>query len=138
MDDENGIAPDTPGNGLAGRRVLVIEDEPLVTMLLEDELAEIGCEIVGLASQFPDAMAKAMSLSFDVAILDLNLEGRQTFPIAEALLDRGIPFVLETGYGTASLPEPLKAVPVLNKPFGRRQLETALRAALSVKTAPRA
>ena len=118
---------------LAGQRVLVIEDESLVTMILEDTLAEIGCEVAGLASRLRDAVQKAQSLSFDVAILDVNLNGEQTFPIAEILIDRGIPFVFATGYGSASLPAPLQAVPVLQKPFEQRDLEIALCAALSVK-----
>ena len=121
-------------NRLAGKRVLVIEDESLVTMLLEDELAEIGCEVAALASRVHDAAHKAQSLSFDVAILDVNLNGEQTFSIAEILLGRGIPFVFATGYGSASVPAQLQAIPVLQKPFEQRDLEIALCAVLSVKT----
>lgn len=115
---------------LAGQRILVVEDESLVTMLLQDTLAGIGCEIVGLASRFEDAIAKAESLSFDVAILDVNLDGRQTIPIARALSDRGVAFIWATGYGGDSLPDELRKVPVLQKPFQQRDLERALKAAL--------
>ena len=125
---------DRPGDGLAGRRVLVIEDESLVAMLIEDVLLDMDCEVAGLASRLHDAMEKAKSLAFDVAILDVNLNGKETFPIAEVLLERGIPFVFATGYGTAVLPGPLQNVPVLHKPFQQRDLETALRTALIVKT----
>lgn len=120
------------GNSLAGRRVLVIEDEPLVAMLLEDALSEIGCEVAGVASRFQDALDKARSLSFDVAILDFNLNGQQTFGIAETLLGRGMPFVIATGYGVMSLPASLQG-PVLQKPFQQNDLEKALCAALTVK-----
>jgi CheY-like chemotaxis protein len=116
---------------VAGRRVFLVEDESLVTMLIEDNLAELGCVIAGLASRFGDAMEKAKFLSFDVAILDVNLNGEQTFPIAEALLDRGVPFVFSTGYGVTILTPPLQGVPVLAKPFQLRDLETALCAALA-------
>jgi CheY-like chemotaxis protein len=121
---------DPQGASLAGRRVLVVEDEALVTMLLQDTLEEIGCEIAGLASRFGDALEKATALAFDAAILDVNLNGQQTFPIAEALRTRGLPFVFATGYGAGSLPASMQQVPVLQKPFQQRDLENALRAAL--------
>jgi CheY-like chemotaxis protein len=120
-----------PRKSLVGRRVLVIEDESLVSMLLEDTLAEIGCEIAALASRFNDAMKKASSLSFDIAILDVNLNAQQTFPIAEVLNERGLPFVFATGYGPANLPSGLQRAPVLQKPFHQHDLERALGAALA-------
>jgi CheY-like chemotaxis protein len=122
---------ESSGNHLAGRRVLVVEDESLVSMLLEDALAEIGCELAGLASRFQDAMDKATSLSFDVAVLDVNLNGQQTLPIAEVLIGRGLPFVFATGYGAIGLPESLRTMPVLHKPFRVCDLEKALRTALA-------
>jgi CheY-like chemotaxis protein len=115
-------------NDLAGRRVLIIEDESLVTMMIEDALADFGCEVAALASRFSDAMEKAKSLSFDIAILDVNLDGQRTFPIAEALIDRGVPFVFATGYDAASLPDPMRRAPILHKPFQQMDLERALRA----------
>ena len=121
-------------NRLAGSRVLLVEDESLVAMLLEDALAGVGCEVIGLASRFHDAEQKAKSLSFDVAVLDVNLNGKQTLPIAEILFSRGIPFVFATGYGVEFLPVHLQTVPVLQKPFGKRDLEGALAAALGMKT----
>jgi CheY-like chemotaxis protein len=116
---------------LSGRRVLVIEDEWIVTLLIQETLADIGCEVVGTASRFDDAAEKARSLSFEVAILDVNLNGRQTIPIAEALAERGVAFVFATGYGAANLPESLRTAPILQKPFHQRDLERALRAALT-------
>jgi CheY-like chemotaxis protein len=117
-------------SNLASLRVLVIEDESMVAMLLQDMLAEIGCEVIGVASRFNDAVEKAKSLAFDIAILDINLNGRYSFPIADSLAERGVAFVVATGYGTTSLPESLQRVPILQKPFRQRDLERALWAAL--------
>jgi CheY-like chemotaxis protein len=118
---------------LAGQRVLLVEDEALVSMLLQDTLEEFGCAVVAEASRFDDALEKARSASFDIAILDVNLDGRHTFPIAEALAARGSPFVFATGYGASRLPDGLKDVPVLQKPFQQHDLERALLSAVRGK-----
>src|SRR5579872_120478 len=97
-------------------------------MFIEDVLVDMGCTVVGVASRFEDAMHKARTFSFDVAILDVNLDGQQTFPIAEALVQRGTPFVFATGYGAATLPAQMQGVPVLQKPFKPEELERVLRA----------
>lgn len=123
----------SPPFDLTGRRVLVIEDESLITMLLEDALDSMGCELVGAAARYQDAMDKATTLSFDVAILDVNLNGEKTFPIAEALIERGVPFIFSTGYGAGSLPEALQKRPILHKPFQLRDLERALHSAIGAK-----
>jgi CheY-like chemotaxis protein len=115
---------------LKGRRVLVVEDESLVLMLLEDTLTDVGCEVVATASRSAEALQKAASLSFDIAILDVNLNGDQTLDVAECLTRRHIPFVFATGYGAANLLARFAGVPVLQKPFQQGDLETALRAAL--------
>jgi len=120
----------TAATDLAGLRVLVIEDEAMVAMLIQDTLAEIGCEVIGIASRFNDAIEKAKSLAFDVAILDIDLNGRHTLGIAGSLAERDVAFVVATGYGATSLPESLQKVPILQKPFRRRDLERALRAVL--------
>lgn len=120
---------------LAGRRVLLIEDEALVMMLLEDTIGEIGCEIAGAASRVEDALEKASVLTFDVAILDVNLNGRQTFDVARRIAERGIPFVFATGYGAASLLAGFQNVPILQKPFQPQDLEEALGRALASRSA---
>jgi CheY-like chemotaxis protein len=125
------MALNTPDGDLAGRRVLLVEDEMLIRMLIEDCLADLGCELVDQASSLDEALEKAGALAFDVAILDLNLDGQPTFPVAEALLERGIPFVFATGYGASAVPPPLQKVPILHKPFDQRDLERALRSAWS-------
>jgi CheY-like chemotaxis protein len=126
MENELAVA----ASNLAGLRALVIEDESIVAMFLQDTLADIGCEVIGIASRFDDAVEKAKSLAFDIAILDVNLNGRNTFPIADSLTERGVAFVVATGYGATNLPQSLQRVPILQKPFRQRDLERALRAAL--------
>jgi CheY-like chemotaxis protein len=116
---------------LAGLRVLVIEDESFVLMLLEDTLAEIGCEVAGTASRVGEALDKVGSLSFDLAILDVNLNGSQTLEVAARLAQAAVPFVFATGYGAAGLLSRFEGVPILQKPFQQSDLEHALRAALA-------
>lgn len=116
---------------IEGARIFVVEDESFITMLLQDMFEELHCEVVSLASRFEDALEKANTLSFEVAILDVNLNGERTFPIAEALMARGLPFVFATGYGAAAVPQDFRAAPVLQKPFRIADLERAVRAALA-------
>ena len=115
---------------LSGKRVLEGEDESLVSMLLEEFLEDIGCTVAGTAIHLDEAARLAETLPCDLAVLDVNLDGAPSYPIAETLGRRGIPFVLATGYGGAALPDRLRRVPVLSKPFTREQLEQALDQAL--------
>lgn len=119
------------GKELVGRRVLVIEDESMVSMLIEDLLSDIGCEVVGTASRFNEALQKVKSVAFDVAILDVNLNGQHTVPIAEEFARCGIRFVFATGDALTALPDALQKVPILKKPFQQGDLARALRTALS-------
>jgi CheY-like chemotaxis protein len=132
IDDRNptGAFVSNAAPDLAGRRVLLVEDESLIIMLIEDALADLGCEIAGVASRFEDAISKARTLAFDIAVLDVNLNGLRTFPIAEIIKARGIAFVFATGYGSTSVPEGLNTVPILQKPFAAGELGEALSAAL--------
>src|SRR5512142_1062490 len=98
-------------NPLAGRRILVVEDEAMLSMLLEDILEGLGCEVAGTASRFDEAMRRVDTLDFDAALLDVNLNGTYSVPIAEKLAQRGVPFVLATGYGT-QLPGTVPAAPI--------------------------
>ena len=116
---------------LKGLRVLVVEDESMVTMLIEDMLARLGCAVAGVAARLDEALHMVSSLGIDAAVLDLNLDGVRTYPVAEALAQKGIPFVVATGYGASGLPEPLRGSPVLSKPFRRQDLADALTAALA-------
>jgi CheY-like chemotaxis protein len=112
---------------LSGARVLVVEDESMVSMLIEDYLDHLGCKVAGTASSLDEAVTKARSLDLDVALLDLNLNGKLSYPVADVLHSRGIPFIVATGYGRANLPDWVNAVSVLSKPFGLDQLASALR-----------
>jgi len=116
---------------LVGRRVLVIEDESMVVMLIESLLSEIGCEVVGTASSFNEALQKVKSVAFDVAILDVDLNGQPTVPIAEEFARSGVRFVFATGGALTALPDALRKVPLLQKPFQREGLVRVLRTALS-------
>jgi CheY-like chemotaxis protein len=124
---EKGVAE----NDIKGLRILIIEDESLVMMLIEDTLFDIGCAVAGTASRLDDAMKKVSSLAFDAAILDVNLNGSQSFSIAHKLRERGIPFVFATGYGEAGIPEDLRGLPILVKPFQQSELERALASAVA-------
>jgi CheY-like chemotaxis protein len=115
-------------NSLSGLRVLIIEDESMVIMLLEDTLADFGCTVAGVASRVDDAMSKISTLTFDIAILDVNLNGDRSDALAEALAGRGIPYLFVTGYGAGGVPEPFRGVPILAKPFHRGDLERILAA----------
>ena len=84
------------------RRVLIVEDEPLVTMMLEDMLLDADCEIVGMASSLQTGMALADSSTIDFAILDMTLGRDPSFPIADVLARKGVPFLFVSGYGRES------------------------------------
>ena len=116
---------------LSGLRVLVVEDETLVAMLLEDMLGDLGCEVAATASRVPQAVeiARDTAQAFDVAILDVNVAGESISPVAQALSERGVPFVFATGYGESGVPEPFRGRPTLQKPFGMNDVEARLREA---------
>jgi CheY-like chemotaxis protein len=115
-------------SALAGLKVLVVEDEALVSMLLEDMLADHGCEVAATASRIGQALDLLAdpALVFDAAILDVNLGGDPIFPVAEALAARGSPFVFATGYGAGGLPEFWRNRPTLQKPFSHADVGRAL------------
>ena len=99
----------------------------LIGMLLEDMLAEMGHEVVAVVPRVNEALATVQQEAFDVAILDVHLGGQSAFPVAEALIDRGIPFVFATGYGERGLPEKYRGRPILQKPFAKDDLERILK-----------
>jgi PAS domain S-box-containing protein len=112
--------------GLEGRRILVVEDEPLISMVLMDYLADAGCEIVGPAQSAAKAQALCAEEIFDAALLDGNLAGKPIDEIALALSERQIPFVFVTGYGREALPANYVDAPIVEKPFTQEQVIAAL------------
>lgn len=111
-------------------RILIVEDEMLVAMNIEDMLLDLGHEVAGLASRLEPALSLASEAQFDLAMLDVNLAGQTSFPVAEILVRRGIPFLFATGYGIKGIAEEYRSYPVLQKPFRARDLEQALRQAV--------
>jgi len=110
----------------AAPRVLVVEDEYLIRMLLEDMLDELGYGVIAAVGTISEARQIAASGEFNAAILDVNLDGQEIYPIADILAERGLPFVFVTGYGERSLPEPYRSRPALQKPFQAEQLKNTL------------
>lgn len=111
-------------------RVLVVEDEFAVLLLVEDMLAELGCEIAGTASRLEEAVTLARTLDFDAAVLDVNLNGQPVSPVAEIVAERGVPIVFSTGYGRSGLEPRWRDRPVLQKPYRVEELAAALKDAL--------
>jgi CheY-like chemotaxis protein len=107
-------------------RVLVVEDEYLIRMLLEDMLDELGYGVVAAVGTISEASQIARSGDFNAAILDVNLDGQEIYPVADILTQRALPFVFVTGYGERSLPEPYRGRPALQKPFQAEQLKNTL------------
>lgn len=111
---------------LTGQSVLVVEDEALVAMLVEDALLDAGATVLGPAATVAEALALLERETPHVAVLDLNLAGETSTPVADALALRGIPFVVATGYGADGLPAGHASVPVLAKPYDPDDLTLAL------------
>jgi CheY-like chemotaxis protein len=120
---------------LSGAKVLVLEDETLVSMMVEDMLLDLGCEVVGPFAKLDQALAFVAGGDgrIDAALLDVNLGGVRSFPMAEALADKGVPFVFTTGYDESGLPDIWRGRPTLRKPFMMGEMAEALRKALPAK-----
>lgn len=108
------------------RRILVIEDEALVAMLVEDALLDGGFEVIGPARTVAQALEMLAAEKPSAAVLDLNLAGESSVAVADALAARGVPFVVATGYGAAGLPQGHRDAPVLPKPYDPMDLTTVL------------
>ena len=125
--------PNPQAASMDGLRVLIVEDETLVALLLEDMLADIGCTVIGSASTVNGALETLRQTAPGAVVLDINLGGEKSYPVAEALAQSGVPFVFATGYGDDRLKDPWQQRPVIQKPFGQDQLKQAL--ATAVKAA---
>ena len=107
-------------------RVFIVEDESMLVMLLEDLLPTLGYEVAGSAASVDQALADLPAAQTDLVIIDVNLAGTPSFPVADALRAQGVPFLFTTGYGQQGLPERFADAPVLAKPFRRQDIEHAL------------
>ena len=121
-----GLPPNHTHLRLMAPRVLVVEDEIPVALLIEDMVSELAYEVAALVSRLEDAMRLLDSESFDLTLLDVHLNGKMVFPFAAELEARDIPFVFATAYGPRGIPEDFRGHLVLQKPFGPMELKRAL------------
>jgi CheY-like chemotaxis protein len=112
-------------------RVLFVEDEPLVAIMIEDMLVDLGVEVVGPASRVDQALALAREADIEAAVLDINVGGQSTYEVADVLRQRGVPVIFATGYGSSALPERFRGTPTLHKPFDRSHFEEVMQKALA-------
>jgi CheY-like chemotaxis protein len=113
-------------SAVSGLQILVVEDESMVAMMIEDMLEDLGHHVVATAGRMPDASKLVLNASADLAILDVNLNGAETYPLAASLASRKIPFIFATGYGPSGIKPEWSSVPVLQKPFESLELAEAI------------
>ncbi len=113
---------------LEGKRILVVEDEVVVALMVEEYLLELGAVVVGPAYRIAEGLTLAERETLDAAVLDVNMDGIRSDPVADMLTSRAIPFVLATGYGEV---ESKRGVPVLDKPYTAEMLGAALERAMA-------
>jgi len=114
----------------APRNILIVEDEPLIAMMLEDFLESLGHSVHGSCENVPDALAQVEQGGFDLAILDVNLNGQTAWPVAHKLREKSIPFIIATGGHVEPPPAEFADVPVIEKPYTVDRVTPALDAAL--------
>lgn len=124
MQRKNG--DDVQRGDLQDRRVLVVEDSPVVAEDTEQMLAEAGCFVVGPATTMADARQLAEKEQFDAAIVDINIRGGKAFPVLRILEEREIPFILTSGYADWSMPEEWQERPRMQKPYNPLMLREKL------------
>jgi DNA-binding response OmpR family regulator len=112
---------------LANRRILVVEDDLAIAVLIEEALQDIGCIVVGPVGKLDAALRLASEEALDAAILDITIRGGKVFPVIQRLQVRGVPFALASGYGDWALPEALRNQPRLVKPFTAGELKAQVR-----------
>ncbi len=122
--------------GLSGKTILLVEDEYLVSLVVQEVLQEAGCTVLGPFARVGDALAAARTERVDIAVLDVNVAGEMVFPVAELLETRGVPFLFVTGYGRAALPRDKPHWEACTKPFFPRQLLEVLGRLAATGTTP--
>jgi CheY-like chemotaxis protein len=121
---------------LAGCRVLVVEDEFMIAMLIEETLVDHRCVVVGPVTNLIEAIGVARQAMVDIAVLDVNLRGEKVYPVAELLEERGIPFILLSGYGKDAIPADRPAWRACSKPFSPNDLMALLVEQLTSRPSP--
>lgn len=116
---------------LSGLRVLLVEDEGAVALLIEDMLTDLGCILAASVARLEPARKIAATADIDLAVLDVNLGNQPVFPVARILLERRIPLIFSTGYGKTGLPAEFTRHPVLSKPFSKADLHQTIELALN-------
>jgi DNA-binding response OmpR family regulator len=116
--------------GLSGRSVFLVEDEVMIRMMVADMLEELGYKVAAEAGDITEAMRLAQATEFDIAILDVNVNGKVISPVADVIKAKGRPFIFATGYGSSGLPEQYRDRPALQKPFQLDALAKTIEAAL--------
>jgi CheY-like chemotaxis protein len=122
--------PGDPGAALDGRRILVVEDSPVVAEACADMLRDMGCAAVGPATNMAAALQMSQDEELDAAVVDINIRGGKSFPVLRILEARGVPFLLTSGYADWSMPEEWQGRPRLAKPYTPNQLREGLLALL--------
>lgn len=130
-DRDGGSPPPEPARSPAAARVLVVEDEFLVALLLEEELRALGLSMVGPFMSVAAAIEACRREQYDLAILDINLRGEMVFPVADELRALGAPFLFVSGYGEMNLPERHRGAPCLAKPCDQAALAREVERLLS-------
>ena len=116
---------------IAGRRILVVEDSPVVAPYTMDILTDLGCEVVGPAPNMAAAREMMENESFDAAVMDVHIRGERVFPLCDLLEEKGVPFLLTSGYADWQIPEKWQDRPRLQKPYTIDDLRAALAPILS-------
>jgi CheY-like chemotaxis protein len=116
---------------IQGCRVLLVEDEAIIAMTTEDMLEELGCTVAATAASLEAAFAAARSEDYDIALLDINLNGERSLPLAAELRSAGRPFLFTTGYGPEGAGTMFADVPVVTKPYWAADLAKAIERALA-------
>jgi len=130
-DEQSGASPSL----LHGKRILVIEDSPVVALACEDMLRDMGCVPVGPAINMAAALQLAADEALDAALVDINIRGGKAFPVLRILAGRGVPFLLASGYADWSMPEEWQERPRLAKPFSPNLLRESLQALIADRPA---
>jgi CheY-like chemotaxis protein len=134
---KHGVRMSSEAQPAGTKRVLIVEDELMIRMLLEGMLEDLGHTVAGQAGSIEEALTLAKQAEFDVALLDVNLNGKPITPVVAILAARGVPFVFASGYGQRGVPEEYRDSPALQKPFQAEALAAALQAATSDAIAPK-